>query len=71
MRCCNFSYFLLISNLKNKKLKKIKEKGRRFGGCNGSTNKFVIEPWIDKNWNLEDWIDKIESYRTEMKKCES
>ena len=21
----------------------------------------VTEPWIDKNWKLEDWIDKIEN----------
>ena len=21
----------------------------------------VMEPWIDKNWKLEDWIDKIEN----------
>ena len=23
--------------------------------------RFVTEPWIDKNWKLEDWIDKTES----------
>ena len=24
-------------------------------------NKNVTEPYIDKNWKLEDWIDKTES----------
>ena len=23
--------------------------------------RFVTEPWIDKNWKLEDWIDKTKS----------
>ena len=26
-----------------------------------ATNSHVTEPYIDKNWKLEDWIDKIES----------
>ena len=56
----DFSYFLLILN------KKKNAKRHRFNGSNGSTNWVVTEPWIDKNWKLEDWIDKIE-----MKKCES
>ena len=33
-----------------------------------ATNSHVTELCIDKNWKLEDWIDKIESSRTEMKK---
>ena len=36
-----------------------------------ATNWVIMEPYIDKNWKLEDWIDKIESWRIEMKKCES
>ena len=40
----------------NSELKKKKPyaKQRRFARCNGSSNKFVTEPWIDKNWKLED-----------------
>ena len=30
-----------------------------------------MEYHIDKNWKLEDWNDKIENYKTEMKKVES
>ena len=26
-----------------------------------ATNWVVTESWIDKNWKLEDWIDKTES----------
>ena len=26
-----------------------------------AANRNVTEPYIDKNWKLEDWIDKIES----------
>ena len=26
-----------------------------------TTNSHVTEPSIDKNWKLEDWIDKTES----------
>ena len=28
----------------------------------------LTESCIDKNWKLDDWIDKTESWRTEMKK---
>ena len=37
-------------------------------GLTVANNKNVTEPYIDKNWKLNDWIDKIESSRTEMKK---
>ena len=40
-------------------------------GLMTATNRNVTEPYIDKNWKLEDWIDKTESWRIEMKKCES
>ena len=26
-----------------------------------ATNWVVTETWIDKNWKLEDWIDKTET----------
>ena len=57
-----FSRFFLFSF--NSELKKEKEKEQNGGVSsisNGSTNWFVTEPWIDKNWKLEDWIDKTES----------
>ena len=47
----DFSYFILILNL----LKKKKNK------TNGNTNWVITEPWINKNWKLENWIDKTES----------
>ena len=36
-------------------------KRRRLVGLTATVTKAVTEPWIDKNWKLEDWIDKIES----------
>ena len=30
-------------------------------GLTATVTKAVMEPWIDKNWKLEDWIDKTES----------
>ena len=30
-------------------------------GLTAATNKVVTESYIDKNWKLEDWIDKTES----------
>ena len=30
-------------------------------GLTTATNRVVTEPYIDKNWKLEDWIDKTES----------
>ena len=30
-------------------------------GLTVATNKNVTKPYIDKNWKLEDWIDKTES----------
>ena len=30
-------------------------------GLTAATNRNVTEPYIDKNWKLEDWIDKTES----------
>ena len=47
----DFSYFILILNLL--KIKKNK--------TNGNTNWVITEPWINKNWKLENWIDKTES----------
>ena len=50
--------------------KKKKKKGVVLGVQSVATNWVVTEPWINKNWKLEDWIDKIESERTEMKNGE-
>ena len=30
-------------------------------GLTVATNRVVTEPYIDKNWKLEDWINKTES----------
>ena len=30
-------------------------------GLTVATNRNVTEPYIDKNWKLEDWIDKTKS----------
>ena len=30
-------------------------------GLTADTNRVVMEPYIDKNWKIEDWIDKTES----------
>ena len=60
----DFSYFLLIPNLKKKKKKRKKRKKQISlvsSISNGSTNWVVTEPWIDKNWKLEEWIDKTEN----------
>ena len=40
-----------------KKKKEIKLKGH----WTGKDNHVLTEDYIDKNWNLEDWNDKIES----------
>ena len=34
------------------------------------TNSTLKENFIGKRWNLEDWNDKIQIYRTEMKNGE-
>ena len=31
----------------------------------------LTDDWIEKDWNLEDWNDKMQTYRTEMKNCET
>ena len=68
----DFSYFIFIQNLKLKKEKKKKEQNSIVSSIsNGNSNWVVTKPWIDKNWKLEDWIDKTKSYRTEMKNSES
>ena len=54
-----FKIFLISFNSELKK--KTHAKRRRFSGSNGSNNWVVTESWIDKNWKLEDWIDKNES----------
>ena len=51
-----FQIFLLVP-----KKKKKKRKQRRFSGFNSSSNWVVTNLWIDKNWKLEYWIDKIDS----------
>ena len=30
-------------------------------GLTIATNRVVTEPYIDKNWKIEDWIDKTKS----------
>ena len=30
-------------------------------GLTAATNRNVTKPYIDKNWKLENWIDKTES----------
>ena len=30
-------------------------------GLTAATNKVVMEPYIDKNWKIENWIDKTKS----------
>ena len=30
-----------------------------------------MEDWIEENWNLDDWNDKIKTYRIEMKSGET
>ena len=52
----DFCYFLLISNLKKKM-----QNGVVSRVLTASTNWIVTESCIDKNWKLEDWIDKTES----------
>ena len=57
-----FRFFLFYFNSKLKKRKKKREQNGVVSSiCNGSTNWAVTELWIDKNWKLEDWIDKTES----------
>ena len=64
---CFMFFFLIIILLFyfNSKFKKNEKKPHakwhHFGGFNGSSNRFVTEPWMDKNWKLEDWINKSES----------
>ena len=41
--------------------KKKKSKRRRFGHLTEKDNWVLTEDYIDKNWNLEDWNNKIES----------
>ena len=45
----------------NSEFKKKNAKWRRFGGFNDNSNWAITKPWIDKNWKLEDWIDKTKS----------
>ena len=54
-----FKIFLLIPNIKKKK--KPYAKQHRLVGLTATVTEAVTEPWIDKNWKLEDWIDKTES----------
>ena len=66
-RCLNFFFFFQIFFFNSEFfIKKEKEKEEEQNGVilsisNGSTNWVVTKPWIDKNWKLEDWIDKTES----------
>ena len=54
-----FKFFLFSFN--SEFIKKKTAKQCRFKSSNGSTNWVITELWIDKNWKLENWIDKIES----------
>ena len=31
----------------------------------------LTEDWIEENWNLEDWNNKIQTFRTKMKSGET
>ena len=31
----------------------------------------LMEDWIKENWNLNDWNDKMQTYRTEIKSDET
>ena len=44
-----------------KKIKKKVQNGVVSVILMAATNNHVTEPCIDKNWKLEDWIDKTES----------
>ena len=44
-----------------KKKKKSLQNNFVLGVLMATINWVVTEPWIDKNWKLENWIDKIES----------
>ena len=37
------------------------QNGVVLGVLMAATNWVVTEPWINKNWKLEDWIEKTES----------
>ena len=52
-----FSDFSFNSELKKKKPH---AKWLRLVGLMETVTETVMESWIDKNWKLEDWIDKIE-----------
>ena len=60
-----FLFFIFIfSNFSfNFELKKKKPhaKWRRRVSLIAIVTQAVTEPWIDKNWKLDDWIDKTES----------
>ena len=59
-----FSRFFFFNSeffIKKEKEKKEEQNGVVLSISNGSTNWVVTKPWIDKNWKLEDWIDKTES----------
>ena len=51
--------------------RKKKKKQRRFGKLTVEINSRLTEDSIGKEWNLEDWNDKIQTYRTEMKNGET
>ena len=53
----DFSYFLSITNFSLKKM----QNGVVSMGLMAAINWVVTESYIDKNWKLEDWIDKTES----------
>ena len=34
-------------------------------------NRLLTNDLIEKKWNLEDWNDKNQTWKTEMKSCET
>ena len=34
-------------------------------------DRMLMEDWIEKDWNLEGWNDKMQIYKTEMKNFET
>ena len=51
--------------------KKKKKKQRLFGKLTVEINSRLTEDLIGKEWNLEDWNNKTQTYRTEMKNGET